>query len=757
MTELDLANDHTNTVAPVAPNVASDAETVLAIDGMTCASCVSRVEKALIRAPGVTNASVNLATNRAEMTMSPGVGSVAALLAAVDAAGYAARVVVDADDEDRRRDAYQITRARRDAQIVAVAVLLTIPFILQMVAGPVGITFHVPAWLQWLLASVVQFGAGARFYGPAWRALKAGTGNMELLVVMGTLAAYGLSLWQWAEYTGSGPIHLYFEASAAVITLVLIGRVLEARAKRGATEAMRALGALRPETAHVLRDGREYEVPTKALAINDVTLVRPGERFPADGDVVDGVSQADESLLTGESRPIEKGPGNTVTGGAVNGDGLLQVRVTAVGAETALARIARAVEHAQAAKAPVQKLVDRVTAVFVPIVVGIAIVTAAGWLIANASVEVALVNAVTVLVIACPCALGLATPTAIMVGTGVAARHGILIRDAETLEAARGLNLVVFDKTGTLTHGTPEVRGIYPNEGIETDELVRLAAAVQQGSEHPLAKAILRAAAARSLELPTLTGFKNFSGRGVRATVNGRLLIVGSRRLMLENEIAIEAEIKRDGSALSEVWIADLGNHQVLGKFGIGDTVRPEASAAVSALADAGISAMLLSGDNWASAEAAAREVGITRVEAEVLPEGKAEAIARLRADGFRVAMVGDGVNDAPALGAADVGIAMGGGTDVAMQTAGITLMSNDPRRVADAIALADATRRKIKENRFWAFVYNVVALPLAALGLLSPVIAGAAMALSSVSVVSNALRLKRWRSTLNRESEAMT
>jgi len=725
--------------------LATAGELELGVEGMTCASCVGRVEGALGAVAGVETANVNLANGRARVTLGTGNAGAAALLAAVEQAGYAAHVISDPGAEEREREARAAETLRRDLWTVSLAGLLTLPFVLQMAATPLGLSLALPPWLQWLLASAVQFGAGARFYGPAWRALKAKSGNMELLVVMGTLAAYGLSLWQWAVAEVATP-HLYFEASAAVVTLVLLGRVLEARAKRGAAEAMRALGKLRPERAQVLRDGREFQVPTDALVVGDVTLVRPGERFPADGEVIDGATQADESLLTGESRPLDKRLGDAVTGASVNGDGLVQVRITAVGAESALARIARAVEDAQSAKAPVQKMVDRVAAVFVPIVVCIAVVTAVGWLAVGASAETALVNAVTVLVIACPCALGLATPAAIMVGSGVAARHGILIRNAEALEAARDLDLVVFDKTGTLTEGRPQVRLVAAADGQTEDDVLRLTAAVQQGSAHPLAEAIRRAAEERALDLPAISDFQNHTGRGVAAETEGRSLLIGSRRLLEEAGIEITLDAPTDLSGLSEVWIADGGAGRVLGVIGIGDAVRAEAAAAVAALAASGIGAMLLSGDNRASAQAAAEAVGIDRVEAEVLPEGKAEVIAALRAAGHRVAMVGDGINDAPALGAADVGIAMGGGTDVARQTAGITLMSDDPRRVADAIAIADATRRKIKENLFWAFAYNVVALPAAALGLLNPIVAGAAMALSSVSVVTNALRLKRWR-----------
>ncbi|WP_404326501.1 copper-translocating P-type ATPase [Aerophototrophica crusticola] len=617
-----------------------------------------------------------------------------------------------------------------------------------MLLALAGVDLVVPGWLQLVLATPVQFWLGARFYRAGWKAAKALSGNMDLLVALGTSAAYALSLWLLlTAHPGHMP-HLYFEASSVVITLVLLGKYLEGRAKRQATSAIRALSALRPATARRLRKGEEVEVPVAAIRVGDLVVVRPGERIPVDGQVAEGDSHADESLLTGESLPVPKHPGAKVAGGAINGEGRLLVRTTAVGTETVLSRIIRLVEDAQAAKAPIQKLVDKVSAVFVPVVLAIALLTLAVWLLVGAGMEQAIVNAVSVLVIACPCALGLATPTAIMAGTGVAARAGILVKDAESLERATGVDTVVFDKTGTLTEGRPTLVAAEP-VGIPADELLRLSAAVQSGSEHPLARAVLAAAADKGLHIPKAAGLRALPGRGVAATVEGRDLRLGSGRLVAElgldlTPLAAAAErLASEGRTVS--YLADAGTGTLLGLLAFGDPVKVGAVEAVRRLAARGLRTVLLTGDNVGSAHAAARTLGITEVVAEVLPEDKAAAVAALKAKGAKVAMVGDGVNDAPALAAADLGLAMGSGTDVAMQAAGITLMRGDPALVGDALDLARRTYAKIRQNLFWAFAYNVLGIPLAALGLLSPMVAGAAMAFSSVSVVSNALLLYRW------------
>jgi Cu+-exporting ATPase len=716
----------------------------LNIAGMTCASCVARVEKALARVPGVLAATVNLATESAEVvSLSP---EVAPLVAAVARAGYAASPPSDrpaaADDSERA--------LLPQWWPVALAIALSAPLALPMIGLLWGAHWMLPGWLQWLLATPVQFWLGARFYVAGGKALRAGAGNMDLLVALGTTAAYGLSVYLWLTAEDGALPHLYFEASAVVITLVLLGKWLETRAKRQTTEAIRALNALRPDTARVRRDEQELDLPLAQVRVGDIVVIRPGERVPVDGEVSEGTSHVDESLITGESLPVAKRAGEHVTGGAVNGEGLLIVRTVAIGAETVLARIVRLVESAQAKKAPIQRLVDRVSAVFVPVVIALAVLTFAGWMLAGAGAQVALLNAVAVLVIACPCALGLATPTAIMVGTGAAARRGILIKDAEALEIAHRITVVAFDKTGTLTEGRPELVAAEPADGTR-EELLSRTASLQAGSEHPLARAVLAAAQREGLTIDAAEDVAAVAGRGISAQVGGRAMRLGSTRFMDELQVdtgtfAARAEqLQSQGYTVS--WLADVGEApQLIGLLAFGDTVKPSARDAVRRLQAAGVRTVLVSGDNRGAAAAVAAALGIDDVRAEVLPEHKAEVIAALRQGGAVVAMVGDGINDAPALAAADVGIAMSTGTDVAMAAAGITLMHGDPARVADAIDISRRTWAKIRQNLFWAFAYNVIGIPLAALGLLNPVIAGAAMAFSSASVVGNALLLRRWK-----------
>ena len=720
----------------------------LQIGDMTCASCAGRVERALSKVPGVQSVSVNLASERAHIEV-VGQPDSTSLIAAVEHAGYSASLpqsgTAAIDDSERR--------LRHERWAVGLALLLALPLVLPMLLQPLGVHWMLPAWAQFALATPVQFLLGARFYVAAWKAVRAGAGNMDLLVALGTSAGYGLSLYQWATaHPGMEP-HLYFEASAVVIALVLLGKYLESRAKRQTASAIRALEALRPERALQVVDGVEKDVPISALRLDDLVLVKPGERFPVDGEVVEGQSHADEALISGESLPVPKQPGDRVTGGAINGEGRLLVRTLALGTETVLARIIRLVEDAQAAKAPIQKLVDRVSQVFVPTVLVLALVTLIGWWLAGASLEVALINAVAVLVIACPCALGLATPTAIMAGTGVAARHGILIKDAEALERAHAVNRVVFDKTGTLTSGSPRVVHSQAQVGSSAD-LHRLAGALQRGSEHPLAKAVLDACAEQGLDVPGVTDSQSLTGRGIAGRVEGRELALGNRRLLdesalLPGDLAAKALAwEAEGRTLS--WLVERGAQpRVLGLFAFGDSLKPGAAQAIDTLHAQHISSHLLTGDNRGSAKVVADALGIDDVHAEVLPADKAATVAALKQDGV-VAMVGDGINDAPALAAADIGIAMGGGTDVAMQAAGITLMRGDPRLVPAALEISRKTYAKIRQNLFWAFIYNLIGIPLAALGYLNPVLAGAAMALSSVSVVSNALWLKAWKPTSN-------
>ena len=706
----------------------------LPIEGMTCASCVARVEKALKRVPGVATAEVNLATETATVTLAEGAAP-ETLVAAVRQAGYEARLS-------------PVQKPGRDRSWwpVAIAAALTTPLLVPMIGGAADADWMLPGWIQFLLATPIQFWLGARFYKAGWRAVLARTGNMDLLVALGTSAAYGLSVYMLARHWDHEP-HLYFEASAAVITLVLLGKWLEGRAKRQTTEAIRALQALRPENARVLRAGKEIEIPVADLRLEDLVIVRPGERIPADGVIVEGQSHADESMLTGEPLPVAKMPGDAVTGGAVNAEGLLTLRVTAVGAQSTLAKIIELVENAQAKKAPIQRLVDRVSAVFVPVVLGIALATVLGWGLGTGNWEQALLNAVAVLVIACPCALGLATPTAIMAGTGVAAKNGILIKDAEALETAHAVTAVAFDKTGTLTVGKP-VLAAFEAHHADPGVVLALAAAVQSGSEHPLARAVLEAARGRKLE--QASSVKAFAGRGIQGTVDGRRLALGSTRWMTELGVNLAAlaagasALKRDGLTVS--WLADVTDRPaVLAAMGFGDRPRPEAAQAVKQLQQRGVRTVMVTGDNAAAAAAIARTLGIDDVRSDVLPEDKVKVVAELRSGKGRVAMVGDGVNDAPALAAADLGIAMGSGTDVAMHAAGVTLMRPDPRLVPAAIDISRRTYAKIRQNLFWAFAYNVVGIPLAAFGVLTPVMAGAAMALSSVSVVANTLLLKRW------------
>lgn len=726
----------------------------LAVQGMTCASCVGRVERALSRVPGVLGAQVNLATEIARVQVAG--ASPDALVRAVEKAGYTARLVVQgrASAETQGADRRAVAAKRETLHVVAAAAL-TAPLLLPMLASLAGASWMLPGWVQLLLATPVQFWLGWRFYRAGWAAARAGTGNMDVLVALGTSAAYGLSLWQLAQgwaADGHAMPHLYFEASAAVVTLVLVGKRLEGRAKRQAGEAIRALGRLRPDTARIRRpDGTQANVSVDAVRPGDLLVIRPGERIPADAVVRDGRSHADESLLTGESLPVAKEPGSSLVGGAVNGDGLLLAEATASAAEGTLSRIVRLVEGAQAAKAPVQKLVDRVAAVFVPAVLAVAAATFLGWWLFAGDAQAGILNAVAVLVIACPCALGLATPTAIMAGTGVAARAGILIRDAEALEVAHRIGVVAFDKTGTLTEGRPRIVATLPAPGVEPARLLALAAAVQAGSEHPLARAVLAEAEAAAIRPPVARDAQALPGRGMQAEADGRRLAMGSARLMADLGVGVStladavAGLQSDGRTVS--FLADMTEAPcLLGAFGFGDALKPGAAEAVAALHRAGVRAVMLTGDNWGSARAAAAGLGLDDVVAEVLPDGKAEAVARLRKEGRAVAMVGDGVNDAPALAAADVGLAMGTGADVAMGAAGITLMRGDPRLVPAALEISRRTYSKIRQGLFWAFAYNVLGIPLAALGYLSPVVAGAAMAFSSVSVVSNALLLRRWR-----------
>ncbi|ELX10049.1 copper-exporting P-type ATPase A [Janthinobacterium sp. HH01] len=751
------------------------------IEGMTCASCVGRVERVLAAVPGVDKVSVNLATESARVESSTPLDA-AVLVQAVDKAGYQATpeqplfaqangtaAMAAAGHASASASAHgalpHLLAAPAGGRAVLLAALLSLPLLLPMLLELAGVHWMLDGRVQLLLATPVQFWLGARFYRAGWLAARARSGNMDLLVALGTSAAYGLSVYQLLASTAAMP-HLYFEASAVVITLILLGKWLEARAKRQTTSAIRALQVLRPESARVRRGAQDVDLPIADVRPGELVVVRPGERVAVDGEVVEGASHVDEALITGESLPVARHAGDRVTGGAINGEGLLLVRVTAVGAESTLARIIRLVEDAQAAKAPVQHLVDRVSAVFVPVVLVLALLTLAGWWLATGDAERAIINAVAVMVIACPCALGLATPAAIMAGTGVAARYGILIKDAEALELAHRITTVAFDKTGTLTEGKPSLVAFEPaaSSGVDKARLLQLAAAIQRGSEHALARAVTAAAAAEHgatanaatgaiAAAPSVTGVAALPGRGVAATVDGARLILGSTRLMQEEGVALDAlraraaELEHQGLTIS--WLAASNAPQpaqLLGLLAFGDRIKPQARAALQALHDMHIQTILLTGDNQGSADAVGKELGVGRIVANMLPADKAATVAALKSKESCIAMVGDGINDAPALAAADVGIAMSSGTDVAMHAAGITLMRGDPALVAAAISISRRSYSKIRQNLFWAFIYNLVGIPLAAFGLLNPMVAGAAMALSSVSVISNALLLRRWK-----------
>jgi len=724
----------------------------LGIHGMTCASCVARAERALKKVPGVQEVAVNLATESARILVAPSDQVEARLKRAVRDAGYepvAANAAIDAAPDS----------AWAGFGPVALGAALSLPLLLPMLGNLVGQHWMLPAWLQFALATPVQFFLGARFYKAGWHAARALSGNMDLLVAIGTSAGWALSVWLWLSAAAGALPHLYFEASAVVITLVLLGKWLEARAKRQTTSAIRALHALRPDVAHLLGLDGEVDVPIDEVLAGDELVVRPGERFAVDAGVLEGQTQVDESMLTGEPLPVPKVAGDKVTGGTLNGDGRVVIRVSAVGVDTVLANIIRLVEDAQAAKAPIQRLVDQVSAVFVPVVLVLAALTFLGWWLSGHAVDAAVINAVTVLVIACPCALGLATPAAIMAGTGIAAQHGILIKDAQALELAHKAQVVVFDKTGTLTVGHARLTDFVAGDPAAQDDLLRVAAAIQSGSSHPLARAVVAAAQEKALPLPAVSDVLSTPGKGLQGHVDGVAYLIGSPTWIgqLQGDLgtlaAPLAVLQARGATLAALAQRSAGELKVVALMGFGDEPKPGAATAIAGLRGMGIRVLMLSGDNRAAACAMAGRVGLhadqDEVISDVLPGDKAAHIARLKAAGQTVVMVGDGVNDAPALAAADVGMAManaGGGTDVAMHAAGITLMRGDLALVAAALDISHRTVAKIRQNLFWAFIYNVVGIPLAAFGVLNPVLAGAAMAASSVSVMSNALLLKRWR-----------
>lgn len=731
------------------------------ISGMTCASCSARVEKVLARQPGVSEARVNLALERADIEgdgLDPD-----NLASAIGKAGFGA--VLRRDDFAAARQADEAQAAARRAEErqtlarLVVSAILTLPIVIGMLPMMTGLgeAWISPLW-QAILATGVMAISGSRFWHEALGALRGGSANMAVLVSLGTGAAYAWSMWvlisQWGDpHAGHGGMasHLHFEAAAVVLTLIMLGKYLEARAKSGAAGALRALGRLQPDTADLKTfDGTIRTVPVERLTVGDIIIVKPGARVAADGVIVAGLSSLDEAIVTGESMPVARGPGDAVITGTTNADGVLEVEVRAVGADTRLARMTRLVEEAQSGQAPVQKLVDRISAVFVPVILVIAAITLAGWLLLGADFETAMVAAVAVLVIACPCALGLATPTALVAGTGAAAKAGILIRDIETLERATDITAIAFDKTGTLTEGSPEVATLYPvDKGSET-ELLRLAAMVETGSEHPLARAILACAERSGVPIVPATGIRAVPGRGLEGHNGDTLIQVGSQRFL--TEVGVETQDLEDAIDASGpgtlAWVAAGG--KALGAILLTDAIRSEAASALSDLNSRGLATVMLTGDNQATALAIADQAGVSDVRAGLLPNEKLDAIRGLAAStGGHVAFVGDGLNDAPALAAANLGIAMAGGADAAREAAAITLMRPDLRLVPASLDVAAKTRRTIRQNLGWAFIYNVIGVPLAAFGILPPVFAGAAMAFSSVSVVANSALMARWRPEL--------
>lgn len=671
----------------------------LNIKGMTCAACSGRIERALKK--NGTEAEVNLATEKARVNFDPAKLSPEKIIRIIEDAGYEASV-------EKKAETNSILP-------VLISALLTLPLVLPML----GLPFMLSPVTQLILAIPVQFGFGLRFYLGAWSALKNKSANMDVLVAVGTTAAFGLSLFLMKDSH-----HLYFESSSVVITLVMLGKYLEKKAKAATTEAIAALEKLQPETAIVRRNGKDESVSVKNLALGDHVVIRAGERVPVDGKILEGTSELDESLITGESLPVHKSLGLSVTGGSINGQGLLIVEVTAIGKETTLARIIRMVEDAQMKKAPIQRLVDKVSSIFVPVVMLISLITLLLTGILSGNWETAIIHAVAVLVIACPCALGLATPTSIMVGTGVAARHGILIKDAEALELVHSVKIMAFDKTGTLTIGKPVLTKLTP----DTDELLSTIAALQSGSEHPLANAVMTEAEKRNLEIRKATSVKTIPGKGIEGNVDGISYL-------------IRKSSSDEGFTSSEL----VSGEKILATMFFSDEVKPEAKLAIDELHRQSVKTVMLTGDNESSARKIAELLGIDEVRANILPAEKANAILQLKKSGT-VAMVGDGINDAPALAAADVGIAMATGTDVAMHSAGITLLQGNPLLIPEAVSISRNTYSKIKQNLFWAFIYNVIGIPLAATGHLSPAVAGLAMAMSSVSVVMNSLLLKTWQ-----------
>jgi len=741
----------------------------LPVHGMTCASCVLRVENAIKKVPGIVNATVNLATELATVEFDPQTVGVQDFAEAVDAAGYVLATAEKTEEREsvEREATYQALRKR-----FVVSTVLTAPV---MALSMLSMT----AWIPWLnaipmetlnkilfvLTTPVLFWAGQQFFVGFWKTLKHFTADMNTLIAVGASAAFGYStiaaFFPQLLITADKMPEVYFDTTATIITLILLGRLLEARAKSRTSDAIKKLMGLQAKTARIVRNGDEFDIPIEDVQVGDHVVVRPGEKIPVDGEIIDGHSSVDESMLTGESMPVEKKRGDKVIGGTINKTGSFTFRATKVGEGTMLAQIVRMVQEAQGSKAPIQRLADQIASVFVPVVIGIAVLTFVAWFFfaPNSTLAHALINFVAVLIIACPCALGLATPTAIMVGSGVGAQHGVLIKGGESLERAHKVNTVALDKTGTITKGAPEVTDIVALNGFDEKTILRIAASVENKSEHPLGAAIVARARAQGIILSEPANFNSITGAGALAVVDDHLVIIGNQRLMREKKVNVQ-----DGETVLQKF-AESGKTPVLvavdgklaGIFGVADAVKENSARAIVELHEQGLEVVMITGDNRTTANAIAQQVGVDRVLAEVLPQDKANRVSELQAQGKIVAMVGDGINDAPALAQADIGIAMSTGVDIAMEAADITLLNGDLTGVVTAIKLSKQTIRTVRQNLFWAFIYNVIGIPLAALGLLNPMVAAGAMAFSSVSVISNSLRLKRFRFDAGKKENRFT
>jgi len=731
----------------------------LKISGMSCAACSARIERVLSKMEGVRSANVNLTTEKATVEYDPDKIKASDIIQKIQSLGYGAELA-----EEVTRDSEKAKREKEIGSLrisLIISIVLSAPMLLGMILSVIGIDVHFlhNAYFQLIIATPVQFIIGYRFYKNAYYALRAKSANMDVLIAMGTSAAYFYSLYNvfFQTDTMGGMKDLYFESAAVIITLILLGKYLEAVAKGKTSDAIKKLIGLQAKTARVIRNDAEVDIPIEEVEIGDIVVVRPGEKVPVDGVITEGDSSIDESMLTGESLPVEKKQGDFVYGATINKFGTFKFKATKVGKDTVLSQIVKMVEEAQGSKAPIQKIADQVSGVFVPVVVGIAIVTFLGWYFIAGEITKAIVSAVSVLVIACPCSLGLATPTAIMVGTGKGAQSGILIKGGEYLETAYKLDAVVLDKTGTITKGKPEVTDVIELGGSVQKDLLRIAAIAEKRSEHPLGVAIYESGRSSSGDIPDPERFEAVPGRGVIAEIEGRLVLIGTRRLMQENNIDVGgiepelAKLENDGKTAMLMAI----DSKLEAIIAVADTLKESSREAIEELKEMGIDVYMITGDNKRTAEAIARKAGINNVLAEVLPDNKAQEVEKLKSAGRKVAMVGDGINDAPALVTADIGMAMGTGTDVAIEAADITLMRGDLRMIPAAIRLSRRTMRKIKQNLFWAFFYNSIGIPFAAFGLLNPMIAGGAMAFSSVSVVTNSLSLKNYDPVKSKEKIA--